>query len=206
MTKQCDESGGLIFATLGLLLVTSGSTIASSGLAEYDQPWEICALCHSLDGNSRMAKFPKLAGQRKGYIEKQLKNFLEARRQNDGGQMSSIVTEIDPADFARIATWFESQEPPAPQESDQDEVSNGEALFFDNGCVECHNNSMQDKSLPAMPLLTAQHAAYLLKQLGDFQSDQREHANDELVDQIINEFSQSELASISAYLSSTPRQ
>ena len=27
------------------------------------KPWENCALCHSLDGVSHMAKFPKLAGQ-----------------------------------------------------------------------------------------------------------------------------------------------
>ena len=52
-----------------------------------------------LDGISATAKFPKLAGQKKAYIEKQLSDFLAGNRTNDGGQMASIVTEIPPESY-----------------------------------------------------------------------------------------------------------
>lgn len=196
----------VIIALPVAFLFVTGRAAASSGLAEYDQPWEICALCHSLDGNSPMAKFPKLAGQRAEYIEKQLADFLDSRRQNDGGQMSSIVTEIDPADFGRIADWFSSQDPPAPQELDQNDIAIGESLFLVSGCAECHNNSEKIPLSTPVPLLTSQHAAYLTKQLIDFQRDQREHVNVEQVSNALNGLSHDDLTRISAYLAATPRR
>ncbi|MFK7859318.1 MAG: cytochrome c [Granulosicoccus sp.] len=189
-----------------LLLLWNGHSVASSGLAEYDQPWEICALCHSLDGNSRMAKFPKLAGQRKAYIEKQLVDFLHARRRNDGGQMSSIVTEVDPVVFSQIAQWFSSQEPPEPEEVDPFDIAAGKDLFLKGGCGSCHVNGPSTPSLSHVPLLSSQHAAYLAKQLKDFQIGQRVHTDDPLVSDAILALSQPEVLSISAYLAATPRR
>lgn len=196
----------LVLALLLTLAVLSARSEAGTGLAEYEQPWEICALCHSLDGNSRMAKFPKLAGQDKEYIEKQLNDFVSGHRHNDGGQMSSIVTEVNPEQFSSIAQWFASQTPPVPQELDTSETKVGEALFLRSGCISCHNDDERVNSMGPVPLLTSQHAAYLVKQLSDFQRGQREHVDDAVISEFISTFDQSELMSISNYLAATPRQ
>ena len=70
--------------------------------ADYDPSqypaYETCALCHGLFGVSHTAKFPHLGGQKPAYIEAQLRAFLSGFRTNDGGQMSAIVTELQPED------------------------------------------------------------------------------------------------------------
>ncbi|MFT7372332.1 MAG: cytochrome c553, partial [Oleiphilaceae bacterium] len=70
------------------------------------QAWEICAMCHNANGISRMAKFPKLAGQKAAYIERQITDFRAGLRHNDGGQMQSIVGEVAQEDIAQIAAYF----------------------------------------------------------------------------------------------------
>src|SRR5439155_26090521 len=104
-----------------LVLVAVGSTIsfARADMVVIDsmQPWETCAECHSLDGISVMARSPKLAGQRPDYIAKQVRDFRDGRRRNDGGQMAAIAAETMPAiaaklsdrDVSALATFLASQ-------------------------------------------------------------------------------------------------
>ncbi|MFK7893829.1 MAG: cytochrome c, partial [Granulosicoccus sp.] len=140
-----------------ILWASAGLSSANSALDHYDQPWEICALCHSLDGNSHMAKFPKLAGQPSGYLQKQLHDFLQGKRTNDGGQMSAIVTEIDVEDISRIADWFASQPAPPAMTTDTD-LSAGRALYDELKCADCHSSDTRNKPSAYAPYLTSQHA------------------------------------------------
>src|SRR2546427_3313999 len=79
-----------------VVLVAVGTTLARADviITEGMQPWETCAECHSLDGVSAMARFPKLAGQRPDYVAKQVRDFRDGRRQNDGGQMVATAAGI----------------------------------------------------------------------------------------------------------------
>jgi hypothetical protein len=65
------------------------------------QPWEICGECHGLDGVSPAARFPSLAGQRPAYIVKQVRDFRDGRRANDGDQMAANASDIGEADIAK---------------------------------------------------------------------------------------------------------
>ena len=91
----------LLFLGFSMQSVNAGM-IDKEGMA----PWEICGLCHGLDGNSRMAKFPKLAGQKASYIEAQFNAFRHQLRTNDGGQMQAITEEVEPEDIRIIAEYF----------------------------------------------------------------------------------------------------
>ncbi|GAA3964613.1 c-type cytochrome [Allohahella marinimesophila] len=149
--------------------------IDESGMA----PWEVCGLCHGLDGVSAMPKFPKLAGQNAAYISEQIHNFRTGLRANDGGQMEAIIGEIDPADIDAIATYFANL--PLPKATSQQNDSGarsdppavGEHLFAYGksgvqACADCHTNPSGKT-----PILFAQHEAYLVKQLADFASGER---------------------------------
>ena len=99
------------------------------------EPQALCGLCHSLDGVSRMSKFPKLAGQKAAYIKKQFLDFHAGRRANDGGQMSGITREIDTAAIDGVAQYFaQLPAPPAtvlPDDSAaQAQAQQGADLFF----------------------------------------------------------------------------
>ena len=128
-------------------------------------PYERCAVCHGLYGQSHMARFPHLGGQKPAYIAAQIQAFLDGVRTNDGGQMAAIVTELDPGDIPVAVDWFASQDPPPPSGAGSAE---GAAAFADLGCATCHGTDA-----PEVPHLTAQHAGYLQKQMIDFREGTR---------------------------------
>lgn len=194
-------------ASLTMAVLSCATTaLASSGLAEYDQPWEICALCHSLDGNPRMAKFPKLAGQPKAYIEKQLQDFLSGARHNDGGQMSAIVTEVPENDFTAIAGWFAAQAHPEPATPQNVDLSVGKDLYVNAGCQECHSLNGHQTVGVIVPILASQHAQYLKKQLLDFKENNRVHREaPHSIDPVL-ELTESEIDALVDYLAATHRQ
>lgn len=145
--------------------------VAADFDADSYPPYETCALCHGLFGQSRLDKFPHLAGQKPAYIQAQLDAFLAGERANDGGQMSSIVTELKPEDFAVVVAWFSEQDAPPASDPPQDET--GQKLTEDLGCLDCHNGDHADD----VPHLTAQHAGYLAKQMRNFRDGDRTHGD-----------------------------
>lgn len=183
--------------------MAAADMIDTSGM----EPWEVCALCHSLDGISAMAKFPKLAGQRAAYIEKQFRDFQSGNRMNDGGQMQAITTEIELADLAAIADHFSSLPPPPAETGDS--TPGAASDLFRNGrdgvpaCLSCHGGGSSD--LPLAPWLEAQHADYLAKQLTDFQTGTRENDPGGVMRAVAAQLSADEIAALSAYIAAQDR-
>jgi cytochrome c553 len=187
ITRESRVYSRRVFITLWLVIFSSFISISSLSYAgmidkEGMQPWEICAMCHNANGISRMAKFPKLAGQKAAYIEQQVIAFREGRRQNDGGQMQSIVGEVAQEDVAQIAAYFSALPQDAVLENAGHELgekpsqklSQGQKLFQEgregvSSCANCHANKSSNA-----PWLDGQHRQYLEKQMHDFNSGERE--------------------------------
>ena len=68
---------------------------------------QVCAACHTADGNSKVAQFPILAGQHPDYIMKALHDYKSGERSNAimGGQAKDLTE----ADIENLAAWFSSQ-------------------------------------------------------------------------------------------------
>jgi cytochrome c553 len=174
-------------------------------------PWEHCALCHGLDGISRMAKFPKLAGQRYAYLEKQLLDFKAARRVNDGGPMAGIVEQFGKDALLRAARWFSAQPVPPPAEPEPATASVGRALFEQGkpdagvpACRTCHGTAV--RAALVVPRLEAQHPRYLEKQLLDFRNGDRANDPDSVMRRIAGALSDAEVAAVARYLAALPRR
>ena len=177
------------------------------------EPWETCAECHNLDGISAMPKFPKLAGQRPAYIVKQVRDFRDGRRHNDGGQMAAIAGEISDKDLAKSAAYFAGLPPPPPGTSlsvDSEDWKRGAALYRNGDsaagimqCSACHEGAA-GQSLEA-PFLTAQHAAYLAKQLRDWRAGERANDTTQTMPAIAAKLSDRDIAALAAFLASQPR-
>ena len=183
----------------------SADMIDTSGL----DPWEVCALCHSLDGISRMAKFPKLAGQRAAYIEKQFLDFHTGTRRNDGGQMVAITTEIDLDELPAVAAYFSAlPAPPAVMPEDEVDTTTGKTLFREGrnnvpACISCHGKS--DPALPLAPWLEAQHADYLAKQLVDFRDGGRGNDPDGVMQSVAGHLSDEDIESLAVFIAAQDR-
>ena len=185
------------------LVASCAFLLALPAAADFDAasypPYETCALCHGLFGQSRTAKVPHLAGQKPAYLRAQLDAFLVGDRSNDGGQMVSIVTELKPEDFAVVVKWFSEQDPPVPSAVPADNI--GKKLTTEARCLICHGeDSSQD-----VPHLTAQHAGYLAKQMRDFRDGARTYGAVAEMHREVFQPMEGRIDQIAAYLSSLER-
>lgn len=162
-------------------------------------PYETCALCHGLFGQSRLDRFPHLAGQKPAYIRAQLAAFLSGARQNDGGQMSSIVTELASEDIPIVVDWFSQQPPPDPSAAPPEET--GRDLADSAGCLDCHEAG----SAGTIPYLSAQHAGYLAKQMRDYRDGRRSHGDAADLHRDIFQGMEAGIDQIARYLASLER-
>lgn len=175
-------------------------------------PWEHCAECHSMDGISATAKFPKLAGQRYAYIVKQLGDFQAQRRTNDGGPMATNTEELTPAHIEIVAKYFSELPPPPPSAAPLDaEIAGlGGRLFTAGkpevgieGCATCHTGAGMAGVLA--PRIEAQHAGYLAKQLNDFRSGKRANDAEGRMRHVAASLSDAEIAAVASYAASLER-
>lgn len=63
-----------------------------------------CVACHGAKGKSANDLWPSLAGQKKGYLAKQLKDFKSGARKDP--LMTSQANLLNDADIEALATYF----------------------------------------------------------------------------------------------------
>lgn len=187
----------LLAVSVSISLPVQAGMIETEGLA----PYEICGMCHNLDGISFMAKFPKLAGQKPDYLKAQFLHFNTESRSNDGGQMQAITTEVDMTKLDEIADYFANL-PPPPANPDVDDLTLipiGRQLYQQGkegvaACTSCHSDVAS-----SAPWLYGQHANYLQKQLEDFAAGDRESPE---MQTVANHLSETEMQAVASYLAS----
>lgn len=125
----------------------------------------VCARCHGADGLGRgEGAFPRLAGQRREYLEDALEAY--ARGERHSGFMEPIAAELDSREIAELAGWY-AQQPRAAAGVGGGADALG-ARIAESGiperrvpaCGDCHGPGH-----PAYPILEGQHAPYLEQQL-----------------------------------------
>jgi cytochrome c553 len=191
-------------AVFALFLEVIQHTIADAILDAPERPWEACGDCHGVDGISATAHFPKLAGQKRAYVEKELRDFRSGLRANDNGQMSGIGDFSNHA-LELAAAYFSQLPAPSPTSVPGNDASRAK-IIFETGlpeagivaCRSCHNADAGD-----IPWLDAQHAGYLAKQLKDFKSGAR--GNDNAMAAIARRLSDADIEKVAHYLAGTPR-
>jgi cytochrome c553 len=88
-------------------LVAQGEAIFKGGISASGVP--ACAACHGPNGaGNPAAKFPRVAGQHAKYIEIQLKNFRDGKRDNDAGRMMrNVAAKMTDAEMAAVAQYMQ---------------------------------------------------------------------------------------------------
>jgi len=200
-------------AVLAVFAATISSAHSDMLITDGMEPWETCAECHNLDGISVMPKFPKLAGQRLDYIIKQVRDFRDGRRRNDGGQMAAIAADVSDKDLEKSAAYFAGLPVPSPvavSQGETEDFQRGASLFLNGDgvagiarCTSCHDEAAGAR-LNA-PRLTAQHASYLAKQLRDWRSGDRKNDLNQMMPGIAAKLSDRDIASLAAFLAAQPR-
>jgi cytochrome c553 len=133
-----------------------------------------CAHCHGVDGNSSGSAYPSLAGQTKEYLYRQIKAFKEGARKDP--MMSPAAVVLADQDMQELAEYYSSQTLTRSSfQVDPAIVSEGKKIAEQLQCVVCHQPGF--KGLNEFPRLSRQKYTYLVKQLKDYRSGQRNNDN-----------------------------
>ena len=200
-------------------LVLLSAVIASGhGRADWDaegsDPWIRCAECHGLFGDGNRIKFPRLAGQDPNYIMKQIQDFRQGRRDNDGGQMQETATEITEEQIPLVAKYFSEQSPPWPKRTIDAEVDLDRARTLAikgadglDACLSCHSEAqlgLLDKPIVA-PRVAGQRDFYIAKQLREYRDGLRSKNDPErMMTKIARRLSDADILGLAVFLSQNP--
>jgi cytochrome c553 len=172
---------------------------ASRGEAIYR---ENCARCHYEAASGDPGNLvPKLAGQRKSYLVKQLADF--AANASEGEEMHSVVSlpMLDkPQAWADVATYL-SHLPSAggAETGSGSSIKLGETIF-QKSCAICHAADARGSSDGFVPALRDQHYSYLIWQMRSVASSRRPHVHPDMV-KVLGALNADDIAAVADYLS-----
>jgi cytochrome c553 len=207
-------------ANAALLLLAATVLVAASSALRADEPdaadklhaqkvaITVCGTCHGPQGNNTQPKFPRLAGQNANYLATQLKAFRSQTRGDPDAisYMWGMAAELDDDTIAALAAYYAAQKADASPGGDAAAIARGREIYEHGisaegvpACSTCHGpdaHGTQD-----FPRLAGQHAQYVLKQLGSFQSNMRKVA---IMHGVAQNLRLPEMESVAAFLEAQP--
>lgn len=138
---------------------------------------ENCAFCHGPKGAGRSdGTFPRLAGQHRSVLVKQLVDIRSGRRANPIMKPHADAL-LDAQQIADVAAYATALPPP-------DDVGLGDGKDLEHGgalyrreCAGCHGPRGEGDAERLVPMLAGQHYAYLLRQIRAVAAGRRGNAH-----------------------------
>jgi cytochrome c553 len=174
---------------------------------------ETCASCHGVhgEGNPQLGA-PRIAGQPKAYLERQLEAYADGRRYNE--VMMPVARELTAADRAQLAAFYSSLDAPRTRSSASAGSTAGNArgrtlaTLGDEtrqvqACENCHGPSGTGFG-GVTPYLAGLDARYLETALRQWKEDKRRTDPAGIMPVIARQLSDADIKAIAAYYSSLP--
>lgn len=213
--------------SLGLMAVAQGAMAVGDAAAGATKS-AVCAACHSVDGNSMVGTFPKLAGLGERYLLKQLKDIQAWDLEQDAvkkaktgravPEMTGILATLSAQDLADIAAHYAKQSMQLSG-SKKLEVRVNSGLMIDAlelgervyrtgnpatgvaACTGCHAPDGKGNMPAGFPRLSGQHAEYTEKQLRAWRAGERTNDGDTMIMRGVAErLSDAEIKALANYI------
>ena len=168
----------------------------------------VCGTCHGTHGNSTQPKFPRIAGQDADYLARQLRAFRSQTRGDPDalGYMWGMAGQLDDTTIDALAKYYSGQRAEPVRKRDSALATRGREIYEHGiasegvpACASCHGADAHGTG--DYPRLAGQHAQYVLKQLGSFQSNMRNVA---IMHGVAQNLREAEMAAVAAYLEAQP--
>lgn len=161
-----------------------------------------CANCHGERAQGgKGGEYPRLAGQRSDYIQLQLKNFRDRKRQNKPMLPIFKAGKLRSSEIEAVADYLSNLPIPDPATVGVPAEVEGDLEFgfelYERDCILCHGPDGRGKEEKGSPQLIAQYPRYIAKQMADFRNQEREH---EYADKMFGEAYEDELDALLAYV------
>ena len=192
----------------GLMMVVglSGIAQAQGDPAAGEALAAVCAGCHGEGGNNPVAPaYPKIAALGDKYLFKQLLDIKTGRRVVP--EMTGLLDGMSEEDLANLAAYFDAQDM-AFEQADPELVELGRELYRGGNlasnvaaCTACHGPEGRGIESAAFPRISGQKAAYIAKQLDDWQEGERDNDPNAMMQDIASKLTDAEIEAVSSYIS-----
>ena len=207
-----------LFAAAAWLLA---STAVAVDLEKGKEINGTCAACHGDQGaGGKKGEYPRLAGQRAAYLERQLKSFRARTRINIPMFPYTQERELSDDDIKDVSAYLAGIElsnrmPTYTGKEDaltrllmaekvmiipraEGDLANGEAIY-QKKCAACHGKSGKGRGM--FPVLVGQYTSYLKRQADLYVKGDRPHDEEGVVG-VLNTLKEQDIQDILAYLTS----
>jgi cytochrome c553 len=177
----------------------------------------LCFACHGASGTPIAPTFPRLAGQREGYLYHRLLSFKQAGPKDPYYSVSAMtpnVAKLSDTDMRDLAAFFASQTPPTTAAAETP-PGDGGALFLGGDpargvppCQGCHGADAGGPSISTgryalYPTLRGQSSLYLIARLTSFHKNlPHDTTNDFIMGGVAQTLDDKSIQAIAAWLSS----
>jgi len=169
---------------------------------------QVCAACHAQDGNSVAPANPKIAGQFREYLAKQLGDFKAQpgkKPARASAIMNGMAATLSDADVANLAAYFAGQALKPAAATDKDLAAQGQKLWRGGNaasgvpaCAGCHGPA--GAGIPAQyPRLSGQYPEYLAVQLKAFRDGARENDSNGIMRGVAARLTDREISALAQY-------
>lgn len=167
-----------------------------------------CSSCHGANSEGNAAAgFPRLAGMSTAYVEEQLNNFAEGKRQNP--IMSPIAMQLSPAERKAVGVYFATLTKPtavvAANENQLKSSDIGTWLALRGrwevdvpACVQCHGAGGTGVGA-VFPAIAGQPTAYLAAQLHAFKDGGRPGGPMNLMSVVAKKLSDADITAVAQH-------
>ncbi|MCK5697860.1 MAG: cytochrome c4 [Gammaproteobacteria bacterium] len=161
---------------------------------------DVCQHCHGIEGEASNVLYPRLAGQHKNYIIKQLHDFRSGQRK---GTMNEMAKDLKDDEIVALATYF-SGKPTRKHRVRNKEFAQVGWYIFHRGneysgipaCASCHGENGEGSD--TLPRLAGQHKRYVTDQLQQFIEDKRV---DPIMHSVAKKLTKMEIEAVASYVS-----
>lgn len=189
-------AGGIVLSGAALAADDAATRIAS----------EVCAGCHGADGNSIAPNFPKLAGQQKVYLLRELKDYKSGKRISE--IMVPLVATLSDDDLTNLAAYYARQKTAAGAVSKPALLSPGKELYFKGNsktdvpsCDSCHEEDGGGSG--KFPRVAGQHVDYTLDQFRLYATGKRTNGA-RVMQAVAERMSEEETRAVAEFMASMP--
>ena len=190
------------------LLLAAGATLGADIEIARTIVGEKCRLCHGAEGEASSTIYPRLAGQNRNYLVKQLKNFRDGTRKSD--TMNEMAKGLTDTQIEALAEYFSSKPARTHRVRDQALAAVGAYIFHRGNkfsgipaCSSCHGE--QGLGTDRLPRLAGQHKRYVADQLHAF--GERARTNDNaIMHTIASKLTDLEIEAVALYVSGLKEQ
>lgn len=190
------------------VVMLMGALIAQAATSPNDSVSEkasLCVACHGQQGNSTNPEWPNIAGQHRAYLLKQLHDFKAGKTRNSS-IMAGIIASLSDEDMSKLATFY-SQQKLAEGTTPEKYLKRGELLYrggdFDKhiaACIACHGPRGTGNAQAGFPVVSGQHAAYIIQQLQAFKDHKRQNDLNGMMQDISSRMSEEDMQAVAYYL------